>query len=609
MLPLVEEVKATRDNIISFGGYNHNLNCGENEFYDEMNLTSDNYPVLSVRRKRGPSKEILGATPNGLYAKNGLITVCGTHLFFNGEIIRQVSDTKKVMCGMGAYVLIWPDKIIFNTNDMTFMDMGEKFETSGTVKYTMCKLDGTDINPLTSEPTISNSEPANVTELMYWIDTSNPFSMLKQYKNGAWKEIGTEIYWIDTTQYPHVLKVWNDSERQWSAVATSYTKIESKGVGEKFKLYDVVSISGVEGSCADTLNKDMAIWAKEDDYIVVTALLNNVSSQTNKVTIERKIPDMDFVCESENRVWGCSSEKHEIYCCKQGDPTNWYSYLGTASDSYAATVGSDGDFTGACAHGGQVLFFKENCIHKVYGNYPSNYQIQMIKCRGVQKGSEASLCVVNEVLYYKTRDCICAYDGGLPVSVSEALGKEKYNNASAGALGGKYYISMEGEDGKYRLFVYDTDKNVWHREDDEKAKYWTCHDGNLYYLADSKVKCIGNSEDSAEDMVSWMAVTGIIGLYQVDKKYISRIALRLSMELGAEMYVDVEYDSSEKWEELVHLESKYEENKRDTPSFVKMRSYEVPIIPRRCDHMRLRLRGKGNLKLFSISKVNEQGGY
>ena len=39
-------------------------------------------------------------------------------------------------------------------------------------------------------------------------------------------------------------------------------------------------------------------------------------------------------------------------------------------------------------------------------------------CRGVQKGSWRSLCVVNEVLYYKGRTEICAYDGSVPVAVS-----------------------------------------------------------------------------------------------------------------------------------------------------------------------------------------------
>ena len=66
-LPLLNEIPATREMIEVFSGYNHNLRIGEGEFYDMKNLSSDDYPVLSPRRKRGsyatPEK------PSGLLAK------------------------------------------------------------------------------------------------------------------------------------------------------------------------------------------------------------------------------------------------------------------------------------------------------------------------------------------------------------------------------------------------------------------------------------------------------------------------------------------------------------------------------------------------------------
>ena len=131
-------------------------------------------------------------------------------------------------------------------------------------------------------------------------------------------------------------------------------------------------------------------------------------------------------------MWGCSSSKHEIYACKQGDPKNWHVFMSIATDSYTATVGSDGDFTGACTHLGYVCFFKEDMLHQVSGNYPSNYTITDLRCRGVEKGSEKSMAVVNEVLYYKSRSAICAYDGSLPGSISAALGDVRYKNAVGG---------------------------------------------------------------------------------------------------------------------------------------------------------------------------------
>lgn len=88
------------------------------------------------------------------------------------------------------------------------------------------------------------------------------------------------------------------------------------------------------------------------------------------VELERRVPDMDYLTECDNRVWGCSNKENVIYACKLGDPTNWFSYRGIAADSYAVTVGSDGAFTGAATCMGYALFFKENTLHKLYGSKP-----------------------------------------------------------------------------------------------------------------------------------------------------------------------------------------------------------------------------------------------
>src|SRR5699024_8801601 len=108
---------------------------------------------------------------------------------------------------------------------------------------------------------------------------------------------------------------------------------------------------------------------------VIPGILDTAFDQTEPVTVSREIPDMDFLTESENRIWGCSSKNHEIYACKLGDPTNWNCFEGISTDSYSATIGSDGDFTGACTHLGNVLFFKEDSIHKVWGSRPADFQI------------------------------------------------------------------------------------------------------------------------------------------------------------------------------------------------------------------------------------------
>lgn len=219
-------------------------------------------------------------------------------------------------------------------------------------------------------------------------------------------------------------------------------------IGKLFKQYDGVTISGCTGP-AEGLNGSCIIRSRGDDWIVVPGILDMAFDQEEAVTICREIPDMEFLTESENRIWGCSSEKHEIYACKLGDPTNWNCFEGISTDSYAATIGSDGDFTGPVLIWETSSFLKRTWYIKYGAAGPANFQIANSPVRGVKKGSEKSLVIVNETLYYHSRNGVCAYDGSLPVSVSGPLGNLCYQNARGGNVGDCYYLSMEDEDGKW----------------------------------------------------------------------------------------------------------------------------------------------------------------
>ena len=95
--------------------------------------------------------------------------------------------------------------------------------------------------------------------------------------------------------------------------------------------------------------------------------------------------------------------------------------------------------------------------------------------------------------------------------------------------------------------------------------------------------------------VSWMAQTGIIGTDMPDMKYISRLIIRMSMEIGAKVRFLVQYDSMGGWEQIGVMSS------------TSLRSVSVPIKPRRCDHFRLRIEGTGEARIYSITKTIEQG--
>jgi urease beta subunit len=270
--------------------------------------------------------------------------------------------------------------------------------------------------------------------------------------------------------------------------------------------------------------------------------------------------------------------------------------MNLATDSYAVSCGTDGQFTGAVTHLGYPLFFKENCIHKVYGDYPSNFRMQNTTCRGVQAGSHRSLAIVNETLFYKAGSAVCAYDGSLPVEMSAALGDIRYEDATAGGHGNKYYINMKDPEGQYHLFVYDTAKRMWHREDDIRLDCLCSFQGELYAI-DHKSRDIITllGSGAKEEPVKWMVETGMIGMNQPDMKYISRLLMRMSLDMGSRVEVSIQYDSVGDWEQVCRM------------SVTSLRSFAIPVRLRRCDHFRIRIEGQGQGRIFSITKTIEQG--
>lgn len=570
--PILNVEARGRQIIDSFKGYNHNLRIGDGEFFDMQNMTSDSYPVISPRGKRGVYAS--PASPTGLIAKDALCYVDGTDFVMNEyRIDMNLSDAPKQLISMGAYVIIMPDKKYINTADIN--DHGNieaVFETDLPTSFTMCKMDG---NEYVIDYPPGDTEPNGAENLALWIDTS-------------------------TT--PHVLKQYSASSDMWVSIPTTYIKISHAGIGKAFEKYDGIEISGLEETGASSLNGSAVVWEKNDDYIVVVGILDEVVEVDTPITISRNMPNMDFVVESENRLWGCRYGEsingkivNEIYASKLGDFKNWSCYMGLSTDSYAASCGTDGKFTGAITHMGYPLFWKEGFVHKVYGNYPANFQIQTTACRGVQNGCDKSLAIVNETLFYKARSGIMAYDGSLPIEASYALGNEAYGEAVGGAHGNKYYVSMKDKDEKWNLFVYDMAKGMWHREDDLKAECFCSCRGELYAITGKNIITIlGSGEQDLAD-VEWMVETGEIGISSPDMKYISRLTVRMMLEPDATCKFYAKYDFSDEWELMF------------TQKGTSLRSFSIPIRPKRCDHMKLRIEGKGMAKIYSFTKTIEQG--
>ena len=605
----------TREQLRAFGGLNETYACSEAEYSAGINFSSRNFPALSTRKPRRRLREMKDL--NGMYHLNGLLAACGTDLVYipddpgqeNVTYSKKVTNDRKSMVGIGTKILIFPDKLSFDTAQGTLSSLGAVWDGTGRqLRFEPCDGEG----KVYRAKSFGKTEPTDPAEgELFWKveDTAHP-----------WRYGGT-------------LEVYSVATGSWTAIPLEYCRIFGAELDLTFARWDTVQLRGCaakEMGQWDSLEGDLILYDTGTNWLRVKAasggeyFFGSLTQTGNKAVwtsgdgtvtrevdlsapavLERQIPDLDFVTECDNRVWGCNSKQNVIYACKLGDPTNWFSYRGIAADSYAVTVGSDGAFTGAATCMGYALFFKENTLHKVYGSKPSDFQLTSLRCRGVANNAGRSLCVLNETLYYLSPDGVMEWDGSIPAKVSAVLESSRLANvqcAVGGALDGRYYLyirrrAQSTSQQEQRLLVYDTERRLWHEEDVTSCDMTSTGgqlylwDGQALWAADPSREPDWQNTGGVEKDIPFELVTGDMGMEAAEQRYLSRLTLRMDAESPTTVEVAVSYDGGG-WEKLADLAVRE-----------RCRCYDLPFVPRRYGTLRLRLRGTGQLTLRSVAKT------
>lgn len=322
------------------------------------------------------------------------------------------------------------------------------------------------------------------------------------------------------------------------------------------------------------------------------------------VKISQDIPDLDYICEKDNRLWGVSNSQENsiynadtqsydtftsraIYASALGDPTDWWNFSGIDSDSYQVAVGSEGDFTGICSYGNAVCCWKEDTLHKILGSYPSEYYMHTSHIEGVADGSYRSLTIVNEVLYYNGATGIYAYTGSTPSLIGYPLGT-LYKDVSAGSNGLRWYFSGTKPDETQELVVYDLTHRIWTREDDSDAVAFAMIGSDMYMLVNSndigvpsKIYLVEQGDDPD---VEWSAEFVPFDETALIRKHYLRIALRLDMAAGSHVTVEVSKDNGT-FQTLLDEDA------------VAAKAKVVQIPPNRVDRFTVRVSGTGNVRI------------
>lgn len=566
--PKLKAAAQQRAGVEQFGGLDRRPGSGAGSLEQMENLWSSGYPALETRPLRRTVTQL--TKPNGMTEKDGLFWVDGTALYVNGAKTGLVlTDSRKQLVSMGAYLLIFPDKKYINTQDLTdFGSMENVRATTGEVTFTLCDGTGESLGSYAAG-TEAPQEPQTGD---LWLDTERPESVMRRYDGSA-----------------------------WTALTEVCTKIAAVGVGLGFRAGDGVTVAGCG---AAELNGLHILQAAEDDWVLVPALCRTLDSRRRGVGDAADAGD--GLCGGQgNRLWGCKygivdgQAVNEIYACALGDFRNWNSFAGLSTDSYAAARGSDGPFTGAAACMGGVVFFKENCMERIYPAAGGGHQIVTVPCSGVRKGAERTVAVADGVVYYLGNDGVYAFDGSMPVCVSRALGDKRYTGRR-GRRGKRPVLAVRrgrgGRDGAAGVRHAEAAVAPTGQYGGGGLRRWN---GEMTVLcSDGRLLDTSGTLGTAETGFSWSAESGDLGLYTPEHKYLSRLELRLKTAAGSTVKAYVCYDGDNVWEQVGGVSGEAGQT----------RGAVLQVRPRRWrTTLRLKLAGDGPCRVYSAAAVYEKG--
>jgi len=499
LLPRFSEYGTERVAVDSFGGLDRRRKIPAGSFYDMNNMTSRDLPALSVRGKRGVYAGDTFDYATGMREINGDIyfiaeskkeNVSGLALFKNTQEVDgfTFSSGIKSVAVLGAYIIVFPDKIMYNTLTGSFKKLERPF--SGEVNVRLCDSQLRSVTPAAGEVkicfSVTDGELGSMTNTAASAELKNEINrVISSHGYGGDSIL---LYCPDTCslkvcplsggEVPQKITSLADSDAsgtgcmydircgemyirqetktedgkyQWNK-DMPYLRLTADGIASEFSQWDSVVISAEDtDDIAGTYfvgEKTVRAVDEDENCIYVSGVTGSLSTDFDegKLTVVRPVPDMDIICSHENRLCGCRFQKpendsekalNEIYVSKLGEPDN-FSLSDSDTGAFAMSVGENGAFTGAVSYNGGLYFFKENCVI-VLDRYFSS---EVIRLEGVAQDASDSIAQIFGNLIYAGVNGVYLFNGVRTKKISDALGNFNYYPRVGEAYDGRYYLNV-----------------------------------------------------------------------------------------------------------------------------------------------------------------------
>lgn len=463
-----------------FLGINRRLRPEAGEFYDIKNMNHREYPC--IRSEKGYRNQEISLPENAVI--NKLI------------IPRRLSGEVEGFSGIATYKENNSTRYGIYINNESKLNLTEGFTDA--VDYNGCILALPDLRGY-----------------VYAVNSESQNDTIIEPVGYSWDMYCTNIYNStsakDYTTQLNLCKVPNS----WYV----NTFCKNFAEGDKIKLYGLkdsmkpcntiypktsVDYSNISSPVSIVIKSHTFSGSASSGTIVITVEIKNVKGETipwpyseenvNQAqygAIKKYVPKVTYACVAHNRVWCCSENGEEIFASALGKPLEYYEFNGVSTDSWNASVGTPGKFTGIALWQTRVVAFKEDYVHIIYGSTANDFSIE--RTYGAGCIDRQSIANAGDMLIWLSYDGFYAYSGGKPQRISDKL-NARYVSAVSFSDGICYYARCQKENGDTEFLVFDTEKGVWTGLTDidvvcadyYKGKIYFCTKDSMYIMKEGK---------------------------------------------------------------------------------------------------------------------------
>ena len=308
----------------------------------------------------------------------------------------------------------------------------------------------------------------------------------------------------------------------------------------------------------------------------------NIENKYDDITFESTDPQYHDVVAWKKRLWGYQGSVLHGTVQDIWDSfgiVDWNTGDNTYTEAISQPLWQGGNITGIAALMNGLVYFKEDCITVVTGNYPAVMSSNTIPCRGLPPENRRSVAVANECVYYLSTDGVYRFDGNIPRCISRDV-KISGTDAVGASDGNKYWLSLKEDSGKYALYVYDINYGIWHKEDATQAASFTMLGGEMHMAVGTEIYNL----NSPQEDVNWECELWYDEGTHRKKKY-KEIIVRGNVG-ECELYLKPDDGD---WKLIGAVQD-------------KMR---MKFLPFDCEELHLKLKGKGICEIKSIDRTFE----